>query len=182
MSSRVLQAYRITHQNPSKCRPAARSAEDEIEQLRRQCLIGLAPYDYWKTTTLLAGLRHDGIIAPLVLDGPIHGAAFLVWIEQLLAPTLQPRQIVIADALGSHRVATVRQAIEARGASFMLLPPDAHDFSSIKQVFAKLKAPLRKAPPRMRECLWQTIGDKLSSFSASECPRYLKHCGYSHPA
>jgi transposase len=147
-----------------------------------QRLIGFAPYGHWKTTTFLAGLRHDGIVAPLVLDGPINGAAFLAWVEQFLAPTLQPGQIVIADRLGSHKVAGVRQAIEARGASLMLLPPYSHDFNPIEQVFAKLKALLRKAAPRTRERLWRTIGEKLSSFSPTECLHYLKHCGYGHPA
>jgi transposase len=147
-----------------------------------QRLIGFAPYGHWKTTTFLAGLRHDAIVAPLVLDGPINGAAFLAWVEQFLAPTLQPGQIVIADRLGSHKVAGVRQAIEARGASLMLLPPYSHDFNPIEQVFAKLKALLRKAAPRTRERLWRTIGEKLSSFSPAECLHCLKHCGYGHPA
>lgn len=90
---------------------------------RGQRLLGAAPHGHWKTTTFLAGLRHDGIVAPLVLDGPINGPAFLAWVEQFLAPTLQPGQIVIADRLGSHKAVGVREAIQARGASLMLLPP-----------------------------------------------------------
>ncbi len=82
-----------------------------------------------------------------MLDGPINGRAFLAWVEQFLAPTLYPGQIVIADRLGSHNVAGVREAIEARGASLMLLPPYSHDYDPIEQVFAKLKAMLRKTAP-----------------------------------
>jgi transposase len=145
-------------------------------------LLGRAPYGHWKTTTFLAGLCHDGIVAPLVLDGPINGRAFLAWVEQFLAPTLQPGQIVIADRLGSHKVAGVREAIEARGAELMLLPPYSHDFNPIEQVFAKLKALLRKAEPRTRESLWKTIGEKINMFSPDECLNYLRHCGYGHPA
>jgi transposase len=145
-------------------------------------LIGFAPYGHWKTTTFLAGLRHDAIVAPLVLDGPINGAAFLTWIEQFLAPILQPGQIVIADRLASHKVAGMRQAIEPPGARLILLPPYSHDFNPIEQVLAKLKALLRKAAPRTRERLWRTTGKKLSYFSPAECLHDLKHCGYGHYA
>ena len=150
--------------------------------LRGRRLLGMAPYGHWKTTTFLAGLRHDGILAPLVLNGPINGPTFLAWVEQFLTPTLQPGQIVIADRLGSHKVVGVRQAIEARGASLMLLPPYSHDYNPIEQVFAKLKTLLRKAAPRTRELLWRTIGEKIAMFSPSECMNYLLHCGYGHPA
>ena len=86
---------------------------------RGKRLVGYAPYGHWRTTTFLAGLRHDGIVAPLVLDGAINGEAFLAWIVQFLAPTLRPGDIVIADRLGSHKVAAAREAIEARGANLM---------------------------------------------------------------
>ena len=148
---------------------------------RGQRLLGAAPYGHWKTTTFLAGLRHDRIVAPLVLDGPINGPAFLAWVKQFLAPTLQPGQIVVADRLGSHKVLGVREAIEARGASLMLLPPYSHDYNPIEQVFAKLKSLLRKAAPRTRELLWRTIGEKISLFSPTECMNYLRNCGYRHP-
>jgi transposase len=148
---------------------------------RGERLLGHTPYGHWKTTTFLAGLHCDGIVAPLVLDGPINGEAFLAWVEQFLAPTLQPGQIVIADRLGSHKVAGVREAIEARGASMMLLPPYSHDLNPIEQVFAKLKALLRKAAPRTRERLWLTIGEKLAMFAPQECMNYMTHCGYGHP-
>ena len=150
--------------------------------LRGHRLIGAAPYGHWKTTTFLAGLRHDGIIAPLVLNGPINGPAFLAWVKQFLVPTLQPGQIVIADRLSSHKSDAVRAAIEATGASLMLLPAYSHDFNPIEQVFAKLKALLRKAAPRTRETLWRTIGLKLCCFTSTECFNYLKNCGYGHPA
>jgi len=76
----------------------------------------------------------------------------------------------------------VRAAIEATGASLMLLPAYSHDFNPIEQVFAKLKALLRKAAPRTRETLWRTIGLKLCCFTSTECFNYLKNCGYGHPA
>ena len=145
-------------------------------------LIGAAPYGHWKTTTFLAGLRHDSIVAPLVLDGPINGELFLAWIKQFLIPELRAGDIVIADRLSSHTATAVREAIEACGATLLLLPSYSHDFNPIEQVFAKLKALLRKAAPRTREALWRTIGEKLAMFSPSECFNYLRNCGYGHPA
>jgi len=151
--------------------------------LRGRCrrgrrLIGAAPFGHWNTSTFLAGLRHDRIVAPLVLDGAINGRSFRAYVEQFLAPTLQPGDVVIADNLASHKVAGVRDAIEARGASLLFLPPYSPDLNPIEQVFAKLKTLLRKAEPRTRETLWQTIGTTLHRFAPDECARYLANSGY----
>ena len=90
--------------------------------------------------------------------------------------------MVVADNLGSHKVAGVREAIEARGAHLLFLPAYSPDLSPIEQVFAKLKALLRKAAPRSREALWKTIGASLDQYSSTECANYIRHCGYGHPA
>ena len=141
-------------------------------------LLGRAPFGHWKTSTFLAGLRHDRIVAPLVLDGAINGESFRAYVEQFLAPTLSAGDVVIADNLGSHKVAGVREAIEARGASLLFLPAYSPDLNPIEQVFAKLKALLRRAEPRSRESLWNSIGQSLHRFAADECRNYLRHCGY----
>ena len=145
---------------------------------RGQRLLGRAPFGHWKTSTFLAGLRHDRIVAPLVLDGAINGERLRAYVEQFLAPTLSAGDIVIADNLGSHKVAGVREAIEARGASLLFLPAYSPDLNPIEQVFAKLKALLRRAEPRSRESLWNTIGRSLDRFSPAECQNYLRQCGY----
>ena len=145
---------------------------------RGQRLVGFAPFGHWNTSTFLAGLRHDRIVAPLVLDGAINGRSFRAYIEQVLAPTLRPGDVVIADNLGSHKVAGVREAIERRGASLLFLPPYSPDLNPIEQVFAKLKALLRKAEPRTRESLWKTIGTTLDRFTPDECRNYLANSGY----
>ncbi len=145
---------------------------------RGERLLGRAPFGHWKTSTFLAGLRHDRIVAPLVLDGAINGESFRAYIEQFLAPTLMAGDVVIADNLGSHKVAGVREAIEARGASLLFLPAYSPDLNPIEQVFAKLKALLRRAEPRSRETLWSTIGQSLNSFGSAECQNYLRHYGY----
>ena len=106
------------------------------------------PHGHWKTTTFTAGLRYDGIAAPMVLDGPMNGDAFLAYVEQALVPELRPRDIVIMDNLPAHKVHGVRQAIEAAGASLRYLPPHSPDFNPIEMAFAKLKAALRAAEAR----------------------------------
>lgn len=148
---------------------------------RGKRLIGAAPFGHWNTTTFIAGLRHDRIVAPMVLDGAINGRAFKAWVEQSLAPTLEHGDMVVADNLGSHKVAGVREAIEARGARLLFLPGYSPDLNPIEQVFAKLKALLRKAAPRNREALWRTIGASLDHYKSAECANYIRHCGYGHP-
>lgn len=145
---------------------------------RGQRLIGRAPFGHWKTSTFLAGLRHDRIVAPLVLDGAINGQSFRAYVEQFLAPTLAPGDIVVADNLASHKVAGVREAIAAQGAQLMFLPAYSPDLNPIEQAFAKLKTLLRRAEPRTRESLWSTIGSLIDRFQPAECRNYLRHCGY----
>ena len=110
------------------------------------------PHGHWKTTTFTAGLRRDGIAAPMVLDGPMNGEAFLAYVEQALVPELRPGEVVIMDNLPAHKVHGVRQAIEAAGASLRYLPPYSPDFNPIEMAFAKLKAlfarPRRPNNPR----------------------------------
>jgi transposase len=145
---------------------------------RGQRLVASAPFGHWNTSTFLAALRHDRIVAPLVLDGAINGRSFRAYIEQFLAPTLNSGDIVVADNLGSHKVSGVREAIEGRGASLLFLPPYSPDLNPIEQVFAKLKTLIRRAEPRTRERLWTTIGSKLDCFKPAECRNYLTNSGY----
>lgn len=143
-------------------------------------LIGTVPHGHWHTTTFLCGLRHDGLVAPLVLDGAINGEAFLAYVEQFLVPILRPGQIVIADNLSSHKVTGVRQAIEAAGASLLYLPPYSPDLNPIELAFSKLKRLLRTAASRTVDRLWKTIGKLITEFHPTECANYLRHCGYAH--
>jgi transposase len=141
-------------------------------------LIGAVPYGHWKTSTFIAGLRHDCMVAPLMLDGAINGDAFLAYVEQFLAPTLVPGDIVVADNLASHKVAGVREAIEARDARLWFLPAYSPDLNPIEQGFAKIKARLRKAAPRSREALWQSTGRIVQDFTPAECANFLANAGY----
>src|SRR5580658_9927921 len=119
-----------------------------------------------------------GIAAPMVLDGPMNGEAFLAYVEQALVPELRPRDIVIMDNLPAHKVQGVRQAIEAAGASLRYLPPYSPDFNPIEMAFAKLKALLRAAAARTIPDLWQAIADALRRFTPKECANYLAAAGY----
>jgi transposase len=145
---------------------------------RGERVIASVPHGHWKTSTFVAGLREDAITAPLVIDGAMDGQTFRAYVEQFLAPTLAHGDIVIMDNLSSHKVAGVREAIEARGASLIYLPPYSPDLNPIEQAFAKLKALLRKAAPRTVEALWTVIGESLSAYSPSECANYLEDAGY----
>ena len=156
-------------------------------------LVAAVPHGHWRTTTLVAGLRQSGVIAPLVLDGPMTGTAFRAYVEQFLAPALTPGDVVVLDNLAAHKVAGVRQALAAAGASLLYLPPYSPDLAPgsqhrpprsvrsgapIEQLFAKLKARLRKAAARTRDELWSTIGRLLATVPPDQCARYLHHCQY----
>lgn len=146
---------------------------------RGERLIGRVPHGHWKTTTFVAGLRRDAIVAPFVVDRPMNGDIFKAYVEQCLVPTLTPGDIVIMDNLASHKVAGIREAIERVGASLVYLPPYSPDLNPIEQVFAKLKTLLRKAAARSVPALWHKIGDLLDAFSPHECQNYLSNAGYA---
>jgi transposase len=137
------------------------------------------PHGHWKTLTFLAGLRHDRIVAPCVIDGPINGVSFTAWVSQFLAPTLRPGDIVIADNLGSHKGKATRKVIRSVGARLFFLPAYSPDLNPIEMVFAKLKTLPRKSDARSVEATWRRIGDLLSAFSDEECAAYLRHAGYA---
>ena len=115
---------------------------------RGERLMGHPPYGHWKTTTFVAGLRNGAITAPFVIDRPMNGEIFLAYVQQGLAPTLKAGDAVIMDNLPAHKVAGVREAIEATGARLLYLPPYSPDLNPIEMAFAKLKALLRKAAMR----------------------------------
>jgi transposase len=140
--------------------------------------VASVPHGHWKTTTFIAGLRYHDITAPMVLDGPMDGEAFLVYVRTFLCPTLHPGDIVIADNLPSHKVAGVRDAIEVAGATLRYLPPYSPDLNPIEKLFSKLKTLLRKAAKRSVDALWNEIGQLLKRFSPEECTNYFQSSGY----
>jgi transposase len=146
---------------------------------RGQRLRAMVPYGHWKTMTFLAALRHDRIDAPWVVDGPINGELFQLYVRQILVPTLTPGDIVVLDNLGSHKSHAVRNAIRAAGARLFFLPPYSPDLNPIEQVFAKLKHLLRKASERTVENTWRRAGALHDLFPPGECQNYLTNAGYA---
>ena len=136
------------------------------------------PHGHWKTTTFIGGLRLTGMTAPMVLDGPMTGAWFAAYAQQVLAPTLNPGDIVILDNLAAHRNPDAKAAIEAAGATLMFLPPYSPDFNPIENAFAKLKSQLRKAAARTVDDLWSAIAKAIDTYSPTECANYFAAAGY----
>lgn len=136
------------------------------------------PHGHGHTTPFIAGLRVHAITAPMVLDGPLDGEAFLRYGQTFLCPTLQPGDIVMADNLPSHKVAGVQEAIAATGARWRYLPPYSPDLNPIENLFSKLQALLKKSAHRSRDALWNAIGPLLGAFTATECVNYFKAAGY----
>jgi transposase len=148
-------------------------------------LAAAVPHGHWRTTTFIGGLRQSGVIAPLVLDGPMTGATFRACVEQFLAPAVGPGDVVVLDNLAAHKVDGVRQALAAAGASLLYLPPYSPDLPPgfqrrpptsvrsgvpIEQLFAKLKALLRKPAARTQDARWSTIGRLIATIRQPNAP------------
>jgi transposase len=129
-------------------------------------LVDRTPHGHWKTSTFIAG------------DGAINADLFLAYVAQILVPTLRPGDTVILDNLACHKRPAVRQAIEAVGATVRFLPPYSPDLNPIEQVFAKLKAMLRKKALRSMEGLWKELGSITDCVTPEECQNFIRHAGY----
>ena len=136
------------------------------------------PHGHRKTTTLVAGLRLSGMVAPMVLDGPINGDWFEAYTTSVLVPEFKPGDIVVMDNLSGHKRVAIREKIEAAGATLRFLPPYSPDFNPIEKAFSRLKAMLRKAGERTVSGLWDLIGKLVDIFKPDECANYFRSCGY----
>ena len=140
---------------------------------------GHAPNGHWKTTTFLAGLTSEGLVAPFVLDGPINAECFFAYVEQILVSTLREGDTVILDNLSSHKNEQAARLIASAGARLLFLPPYSPDLNPIEFAFAKFKELLRQAQARTVDALWDLIGHTLNLLTPEECANYLRHCGYN---
>lgn len=147
--------------------------------MRGRRLRDRVPHGHWRTLTFIAALRHDGITAPCLFDGPINGESFLAYVTRFLVPTLKPGDVVVMDNLGSHKSKAVRDAIRSVGARRLFLPAYSPDLNPIEQVFAKLKTLLRKARARTCAAVGDAIGRLLQHFPPGECRNYLLNAGYA---
>ena len=143
-------------------------------------LVAKAPFGKWRTLTFLAALHvATGSPRRCVIDGPINGASFRAYVEQVLVPILAPDDIVVMDNLGSHKGRAIRAAIRAAKAKLFFLPAYSPDLNPIEQAFAKMKTLLRKADARTIEATWRTIGALLDCFTPTECANYFTNAGYA---
>jgi transposase len=141
-------------------------------------LVSAVPAGHWKTTTFVAALRADGMVAPTVVDGPITGDLFVAWVEQQLAPTLRAGDVVVMDNLKCHLRAGVRAAIETAGAELRLLPAYSPDLNPIEKAWSRLKADLRAAAKRTVPEVEDLLGQLSDTFAPTECRNYFRSCGY----
>ena len=147
--------------------------------VRGQRLIGKVPHGRRKTLTFVAALRCDGLAAPCVIDGPIDAESFLAWVEQFLAPSLQPGEIVGMDNLSSHKDPRIRRAIRSAGAKLFYLPRYSPDLNPIEQAFAKIKTLLRKENARTFEQVEAAIARSLDKLTQRECRNFFAEAGYA---
>lgn len=146
---------------------------------RGQRLLAKVPYGRWTTMTFLAALRHDRVDAPWLIEGPINGESFRLYIDKVLVPTLRPGDIVVMDNLGSHRSSAVRSALRAAGAKLFFLPKYSPDLNPIEMLFSKLKHGLRKAAKRTEDAVYDAIADLLPTIRPAECQNYFAKAGYA---
>jgi transposase len=142
-------------------------------------LVDHVPFGHWETMTFVSALRHDGMVAPMLIEGPMNGELFLAYVEQCLVPTLKPNDIVVADNVATHKVAGVVEAIEAAGATLRYLPKYSPDLNPIEMPFSKFKAYLRKLAQRTIPGIRRGIRSFLASLTGQECANYLRHAGYA---
>jgi transposase len=144
-----------------------------------QRVAGAVPHGHWKTTTFVAAFRLDGLFAPLVVDGALTGDLFVQYVRQELAPQLRSGDILVLDNLPTHKLAGVREAVAARDATVLYLPPYSPDFNPIEQVFSKLKNELRRREHRTIAELESAFGESLDWITRLEALHYFQHSGYA---
>lgn len=147
--------------------------------LRSERCICHVPHGHWHTNTFIAGIRTSGMCAPWLLDGPMNADCFQVYVENILIPELSPGDTVICDNLSCHRGEGIRKAVESCGASIRYLPPYSPDLNPIEQMFAKLKALMRKYSAREAEDLFKGLAEVIKHISAADCREFIRHAQYA---
>ena len=144
-----------------------------------QRLLAHQPHGHYQTSTLIAGVRLRGPCAPWVFEGAMNGEMFLAWVRQGLVPTLQSQDVVIMDNLATHKVAGVRQAIEAVGARLLYLPPYSPDFNPIENLWSKIKQILRRLSPRTADQLLRAVATAFAAITTADCHGFFLHARYA---
>ncbi len=138
------------------------------------------PAGHWRTLTILGALTVVGLLATMTIESATDGDVFLAYVEQVLCPRLRRGQVVVMDNLAAHKVAGVREKIEAVGAHLLYLPPYSPDFNPIEPCWGKVKQGLRGLKARTLEALEQALTQTLASITPDNARAWFEHCGYSH--
>ena len=145
-------------------------------------LVDTAPAGAYGTLTLMSAIRLDGVVAPMLLDGPVNAEAFAGYVEKCLVPELEPGDILVIDNLPAHKSLRITQAVESAGCVLVYLPPYSPDFNPIENMWSKVKALLRKAAARTFDTVVDAVGNALHAITPSDCASYFEHCGYGDTA
>jgi transposase len=141
-------------------------------------LVGKVPQAHWQTTTLVAGIRAGGVVAPFALTGAMDAATFESYVAQVLVPCLRPGDLVVLDRLSAHRGAAVARAVRRAGAGVWYLPPYSPDYNPIEHIWSKVKAALRTAAARTTAALFDALPTAVAAVTAQDCQNSFAHCGY----
>lgn len=138
------------------------------------------PAGHWRSFTLLGAMNHGGLLATMTVESATDADVFLTFLDEVLIPQLRAGQIVVMDNLRAHKVAQVRDKIEAAGAHLLYLPPYSPDFNPIEKCWAKIKQVLRSLKARTSEALDSAMTEALATISSANAQGWLHHCGYGH--
>ena len=141
-------------------------------------VVAKVPQGHWRMTTLVAGIRSDGVVAPFALEGAMDGLTFESYVEQILVPCLRPGDIVVLDRLAAHRGRAVAKAVREAGAGGWYRPPYSPDFNPIENIWSKVKSGLRRAAARTQEALYEALRQAVGAVTAVDCQNSFAHCGY----
>ena len=146
---------------------------------RGERLLAKTPHGHWQTTTVIGALGIAGVRCSMVIDGAVNRDLFDAFCEQVLAPQLQPGDVVVLDNLSSHKGVRARAAIEAAGAELIFLPPYSPDLNPIEMIFAKIKQLLRSLACRTLDALWASMQSVLDAVTPTDALNCFAHCGYT---
>lgn len=159
-------------------------ATTQFTRLRGRCprdrrLVAAVPHGHWKTLTMLAAITVEGVLAAASIDAATDGDVFTLFIRDVLVPTLRPGMVVVMDNLAAHKVAAVREAIEAAGCRLVYLPPYSPDYSPIENIWSKVKQSLRSIAARAIPALGEAITAALATVTSQDCYGCFEACGYT---
>lgn len=141
-----------------------------------QRAVDYAPNGHWNTTTLVAGITAEAVIAPTLLDGPMDALAFEAYLVHMLIPALPPRAIVVMDNLSAHKTPAIAMRLAHAGASLHYLPPYSLDFNPIELMWSKVKTYLRAEKARNKENLQNAVADALATITSEDTHGFFRHC------